>query len=78
MTQRQKLLDKARNNPAGLSFAEFETLLEQSGWVFKRQSGSHRVWKAPTGQIVPVQTSGGKAKEYQVKQALKIMESGDV
>ncbi len=28
--------------------------------------------------FVPVQASGGKAKEYQVKQALKIMESGDV
>jgi predicted RNA binding protein YcfA (HicA-like mRNA interferase family) len=78
MTKRQKLLDKARSNPSGLSFAEFEVLLEQSGWIFKRQSVSHRVWKAPTGQIVPVQAAGGKAKEYQVRQALKIMESSDV
>ncbi len=78
MTQRQMLLDKARNTPGGLSFVEFETLLEQSGWIFKRQSGSHRLWKAPTGQIVPVRAASGKAKEYQVKQALKIMESSDV
>ncbi|MFZ1110749.1 MAG: type II toxin-antitoxin system HicA family toxin [Rhodomicrobium sp.] len=70
-------MEKARSKPGGLSFAEFEALLEQGGWIFKRQSGSHRVWKAPAGHIVPIQASGGKAKEHQVRQALKIMESSD-
>lgn len=75
MTRREKLAEKARDNPDALSFQDFETLLGQSGWVFKRQTGSHRFWKAPSGEILPIQPKGGKAKGYQVKQALKIMEN---
>jgi predicted RNA binding protein YcfA (HicA-like mRNA interferase family) len=78
MTKHEKLMDKTRNNPGGLLFADFETLLEQSGWVFKRQTGSHRFWKAPGGELLPIQPKGSKAKEYQVKQALKILESKNV
>ena len=64
MTKRQKLLEKALNNPGGLSFAEFEALLEQSGWLFKRQSGSHRLWYSPGGQRLPIQPSGANAKAF--------------
>lgn len=77
MTKREKLLASAQRNPAGLSFRELESLLEQCGWTFKRQAGSHRVWKAPSGPVVPIQSDHGKAKEYQVRQILRIMENGD-
>lgn len=77
MTKREKLLEKARSNPGGLSFSDFETLLEQCGWKFKRQTGSHRFWKAPNGSVVPIQPDRGKAKEYQVKQFLRIMGNGN-
>jgi len=77
MTRRGKLLAKARQAPNGLSFAEFETLLKQLGFVFKRQSGSHRVWMSPDGRALPVQSDGTKAKAYQVRQALRLVEPQD-
>lgn len=75
--RRDKLLAKVRRNPAGLSFMDLETLLEQCGWILKRQTGSHRIWKAPGGTVIPIQSTNGKAKEYQVRQILRIMENGD-
>ena len=74
MTKREKLLAKARANPNGLSFAEFKTLLAQCGFVFKRQSGSHRVWLSPSRRAIPVQSDRGRAKGYQVVQALRLIE----
>jgi hypothetical protein len=74
MTKHEKLLAKARQVPNDLSFDEFETLLKRSGWVFKRQSGSHRVWLSPGNRALPIQSNGGKAKSYQVTQFLLMME----
>ncbi|MCL2831023.1 MAG: type II toxin-antitoxin system HicA family toxin [Betaproteobacteria bacterium] len=75
MTKHEKLANKARQNPHGLSFDEFENFLKQYGWIFKRQSGSHRVSLSPNKQMLPIQPKGGKAKAFQVKQALLIMEN---
>lgn len=76
MTKREKLLARAHQAPNNLTLDEFETLLKQCGWVFKRQKGSHRVWLSPSNRALPIQSDGGKAKSYQVKQALlMIMEN---
>ncbi|NJN23783.1 MAG: type II toxin-antitoxin system HicA family toxin [Acaryochloridaceae cyanobacterium RL_2_7] len=72
MGKKEKLLSKAQQNPKGLSFQEFETLLSLCGWSFRRQSGSHRLWYSPSGIRLPVQKQGSKAKGYQVKQFLKV------
>src|SRR5260363_274914 len=70
------LLARAHQAPNNLTLDEFETLLKQCGWVFKRQKGSHRVWLSPSNRALPIQSDGGKAKSYQVKQALlMIMEN---
>ena len=75
MTKREKLLAKARNHPKGLAFAEFESLMKQSGWLFEHQSGSHRIWRSPRGTVLSVQEGrDGKAKAYQVEQFLKHVE----
>ena len=59
MTQRDKLWEKANQNP-------------QSEWALKRQRGSHRLWESPTGQLLPIQPrKDGKAKSYQVQQFIK-------
>jgi len=71
MTKREKLLVRARNNPNGLSFAEFQTLLRQAGWIFDHQKGSHQIWYSPKRLRLPIQeTRNGKAKGYQVEQFL--------
>jgi predicted RNA binding protein YcfA (HicA-like mRNA interferase family) len=41
---RKNPLKQARANPASLSFGEFEALMKASGWSFRRQKGSHRLW----------------------------------
>ena len=70
MTKREKFLAKARNNPRGLSFDEFRTLLSQAGWEFEHQTGSHEVWYSPLGYRLSIQNRAGMAKGYQVQQFL--------
>ena len=70
MTKKQKLLEKAQNNPRGLKFADFETLLRQCGWSFDHQTGSHRIWISPSGYRLSLQERRAMAKSYQVKQFL--------
>lgn len=72
MTKTDKLLAKARNNPTGLRFEEFETLLVRLGWICDRRSGSHRIYIAPGGERLSIQPKGTKAKGYQVRQFLEI------
>ena len=73
MTAQEKLFQKARNNPDGLSFKDFQTLMSRAGWENKRQKGSHEIWYSPKGFRLPVQNREGKAKGYQVKQFLKLL-----
>jgi predicted RNA binding protein YcfA (HicA-like mRNA interferase family) len=66
-----RLLQRARNRPASLSFDDFERLLKNSGWRMVRQKASHRVWRSPGGHMIPIQPRGKNAKDYQVRQFLK-------
>ena len=49
MNQREKLLSKARRNPEGLSFSEFQALMTKEGWVKDHQKGSHQIWYSLEG-----------------------------
>ncbi|MEM9273952.1 MAG: type II toxin-antitoxin system HicA family toxin [Cyanobacteria bacterium P01_F01_bin.143] len=72
MEKQDKLLLKARRNPNGLMFQEFEALLSLSNWQFRRQTGSHRFWYSPQKYRFSIQPrKDGKAKAYQVKQFLE-------
>lgn len=71
MTKREKVLVRAMDNPNGLSFGEFKTLLSQAGWTFDHQKGSHQIWYSPVRYRLPIQEGkSGKAKGYQVEQFL--------
>ncbi len=73
MSKKEKLLDKAKNNPKGLRFDEFETLLRLCDWIFDHQTGSHRIWYSKTKARLSIQpTKNGQAKAYQVKQFLTL------
>ena len=69
MTQKEKLLLRAINNPADLGFEDFKALLKHSGWIFDHQTGSHQIWYSPKKCRLSVQNNKGKA--YQVKQFLQ-------
>ena len=70
MKRKDRLLSRARNNPNGLHFREFETLLSQCGWTFDHQTGSHRIWYSPDHYRLPIQSKRGQAKGYQVREFL--------
>lgn len=70
MSQREKLLNKARQNPEGLTFAEFQTLMIRQGWIKDHQRGSHQIWYSPEGVRLSIQNRNGMAKGYQVRQFL--------
>jgi len=75
MSKTEKLLVRARRQPAGLSFDEFKALLVRCEWVFDHQTGSHEIWYSLGRYRLPIQPAGGgKAKGYQVKQFLRVLE----
>jgi len=74
MVKKEKLLEKALNNPKGLSFDDFCTLMKHQGWVLDHQRGSHQIWYSPKSYRLSVQNRNGKAKDYQVKQFLARLE----
>ena len=74
MAQKEKLLLKAINNPISLSFEDFKTLLNHSGWIFDHQTGSHQIWYSPQKCRLSIQDNKGKAKSYQIKQFLQQQE----
>ena len=45
MDKREKLLDKLRNSPKNVTFADVRKLLLQEGFSLERITGSHHVLK---------------------------------
>ncbi len=75
MTQRRKLIDRARNNPAGIRFREICLLAEYCGFARRGGKGSHIVYeKNGVEEILTFQDRKGMAKPYQVKQFLAVID----
>jgi hypothetical protein len=71
----RKLLEKALRNPQGLRFEEVKRLAMAFGFRLDRVSGSHHIFvRAGIPQLLNLQNCGGKAKAYQVRQLLKLVE----
>ncbi len=79
MNKTKKLYIKAKNAPKNFSFDELCALAEGVGFRFVRQNGSHRIYK--NDQInneecmIPIQDYKGKAKAYQVRQLLDLIDN---
>lgn len=71
-----KLLEHAQRSPQNMRFAELCQLAECYGFVFERQVGtSHRIYKrAAYPTLMNFQDDKGKAKVYQVRQLLKVID----
>ncbi|MBP2678988.1 MAG: YcfA-like protein [Deltaproteobacteria bacterium] len=79
MTQRQKLIEKRRMNPAGIRFREICLLAEHLGFSRRGGKGSHVVYERDgISEILTVQDRKGMAKPYQVKQLLAVMDKYDL
>lgn len=74
------ILEKMRNNPAGVRFADVCRICDHYFGKARQASGSHRIYKTPWhgDPRVNIQNSKGNAKAYQVKQVLKAIERLEV
>jgi len=78
MGKNDKIFIKAKKSPENLSFKELCTLAEYVGFRFRNQTGSHKIFKHPTIKKIlnlqPDKRNKGKAKQYQVKQLVDIID----
>jgi hypothetical protein len=72
-------VDSARRSPANVRFNDPCRLVERCGFTLDRQRGSHLIYRHAVRRDVPLvnlqKGSGGKAKPYQVRQVLDLVET---
>jgi predicted RNA binding protein YcfA (HicA-like mRNA interferase family) len=75
----RKLLAKALGGSRNLRFGEAVTLAKAFGFRLSRTKGSHHIFVHPhVRELVNLQEVDGKAKPYQVRQLLEIVERYDL
>ena len=72
---RCKILAKAVAASRNIRFAEIVALVEAFGFRLSRVSGSHHIFVHPElPELLNLQEVGGKAKPYQIRQFLRLVE----
>ena len=75
MVKKRKLLQKALSSPKNVRFSEVVTLVEAFGFRLSRVKGSHHIFVHPeVRELINLQNVGGKAKPYQIRQFLRLVE----
>lgn len=71
----RKLLKKILGGSKNVRFDDLVALVEAFGFRLARTSGSHHIFEHPdVPELVNIQNCKGKAKAYQVKQLLDLVE----
>ena len=71
----RKLLRKAIASPNNFRFNDLVRLVESPGFKLSRTSGSHHIYLHPdVDEAINLQNVSGKAKPYQVRQVLSLVE----
>ncbi len=75
MTTKWKRHENIKNNPADVRFEEAEKWLQSFGFIERAGKGSHKIFTHPSwnGRLT-MQSHKGKAKPYQIKQAVKAIQ----
>jgi len=72
---KRKLLKKLLSGSKNIRFSEAAAIAEAYGYRLDRVSGSHHIFVHPElPELITLQNVKGKAKPYQIKQLLKIIE----
>ncbi len=75
MSRKKEIYEKLKENPKNVRFTELCKAAEVFGFKYRGGKGSHVVYvKDGIKEILVFQNVKGKAKPYQVKQFLKIIE----
>jgi predicted RNA binding protein YcfA (HicA-like mRNA interferase family) len=71
----RKILERILAGASNVSFRDFRKLVEAFRFQLSRVSGSHHIFTHPdVAELVNIQEVGGKAKPYQIRQFLKLVE----
>lgn len=71
----KKVLEAARSGSRNLRFRDITRLVESLGFRLVRVNGSHHIFTHPgIPELVNLQDVDGKAKPYQVRQVLKLVD----
>jgi len=72
---KKKMLARIINNHKNVQFNDFVTVVESFGFLRKRGEGSHNIFrKNNIAEHINLQNVDGKAKPYQIKQFLALIE----
>jgi len=72
---KRRILKKALSGSGNIRFAEMVALVEAFGYRLARVSGSHHIFVHPdTPVLLNLQEVGGRAKPYQIRQFLRLIE----
>ena len=75
MTKKQKLVQKLLSGSKNIRFSEAQAAIEAFGFHLVRIKGSHHIYIHPdVPELINLQNVNGKAKPYQIKQFLEIVE----
>lgn len=73
--KKRKLLEKILAGSKNIKFNDMITLVEAFGFRLSRISSSHHIFVHPqVRELVNLQNVGGKAKPYQIRQFLQLVE----
>ena len=73
--KKRRLFEELKNNPKNVRFEKLCKIVEAFGFRFKGGKGSHRIYvQEEIGEMLNFQNVSGKAKPYQVRQFIKIVE----
>jgi predicted RNA binding protein YcfA (HicA-like mRNA interferase family) len=77
-----KLYNKLKESPTNASYDEVCQLAEKAGFVFRKQNGSHKIYKHPIYQRImnfqPDKNDKSKAKKYQVSQLIDFIDNNEL
>jgi predicted RNA binding protein YcfA (HicA-like mRNA interferase family) len=75
LTTKRKLLQKVLSGSKNVRFGEMVALVEAFGFRLSRVRGSHHIFVHPhVRELVNLQDVDGKAKPYQIRQFLRLVE----
>ena len=75
MTKKQKILRKLLSGSRNFRFSESQAALEAFGFRLSRVNGSHHIYTHPDiPELKNLQNVGSKAKSYQIKQFVEMVE----
>ena len=75
MGKKQKILKQILSGSKNISFNDIVTVVEAFGFTLFRVNGSHHIFIHPNiPELVNLQNAKGKAKPYQIRQFLTIVE----